>query len=149
LVQEGVVVGEGEGLEIGREGTEAGEGGGGEGGEAAGGGEAGEGILDAEEQAMLGILQIRSEKIDEAAGIPHRSNKTGGEGVLLELGHASEQDNGHFPLIGHFRQSIQLPLDLGTGRIIGGGKEQIGIVNQDQTDRRVLMEQLVESIEVI
>ena len=62
------------------------------------------------------------------------------KGVPLQVRHASEQDDGHFTILRDISKSIQVPLDLGTGGIIGGGKEQVGIVDQDQTDGRVLME---------
>ncbi len=57
-VQEGEVVREGEGLQFGGEGAEAGGGGGAERLEFAGGGGAGEGVLDAEEQAVLGVIEV-------------------------------------------------------------------------------------------
>ena len=148
-MQEGKVVGKGQGLQVGVEGAEAGWGGGSEGLEFAGGVEAAEGVFDAEEQAVLGVFEVGNHEVYQAAGIPHGGEETGGEGIALQVRDAGEQDDGDFSLLGDDGEGVQIALDFGAGGIVGGGEEQIGIVDQDQTDGFVHMQQFGEGIEII
>ena len=148
-MQEGKVVGKGQGLQVGVEGAEAGWGGGSEGLESAGGVEAGQGVFSAEEQTLLGVFEIGGHEVHQAAGIAHGGEETGGEGIALQVRYAGEQDDGDFTMLGDIGQGIEIALDFGAGGIIGGGDEQVGVVDQHHADGFVLMQHFGEGIQIV
>ena len=98
---------------------------------------------------MFGVFQVGGHEIHQAAGITHGGEEAGGEGVALQVGDAGEQDDGDFTMLGDIGQGIEIALDFGAGGIVGGGEEQVGVVDQDQADGFVLMEQFGESIQIV
>ena len=65
-----------------------------------------------------------------------------------EAGGGGEQHDGDFPALGDGLEQFQLALDLQAGGVVGGGKELLGMVDQDQADAAVLVQDFGEGLVV-
>jgi hypothetical protein len=63
------------------------------------------------------------------------------EEVGRESGSGGEQDDGDFAVFGDGLEAGELPLDLGSGGVVGGGEHPVGVVDDDQADAFVGVEE--------